>query len=142
MAPDSLSCGFLLGFLLAATASAPDQCAVHLGHGLEAALVERPCFAHDPVRDELAPLRQPSGKRLTVWAAEAVLDPDDVVPGTFTMEWPPRSGKTAEFPKDVVRTGFTTETTLRRTDFGMRTLVGPVGDEVVVYICLEGIKKK
>src|SRR5947207_4512008 len=54
-----LSCGFLLGFLLAATASAPDQCAVHLGHGLEAALVGRPCFAHDPVRDELAPLRQP-----------------------------------------------------------------------------------
>ena len=47
----------------------------------------------------LGELRQPSGKRLTVWAAEADLDPDDVVPGTFTMEWPPRSGKTAEFPE-------------------------------------------
>ena len=51
---------------------------------------------------ELAPLgelRQPSGKRLTVWAAEADLDPADVVPGTFTMEWPPRSGTMAEFPE-------------------------------------------
>ena len=47
----------------------------------------------------LGELRQPSGKRLTVWAAEADLDPDAVVPGTFTMEWPPRSGKTAEFPE-------------------------------------------
>src|SRR3954447_25138510 len=47
----------------------------------------------------LGELRQPSGKRLTVWAAEADLDVDCVVPGTFTMEWPPRSGKTAEFPE-------------------------------------------
>ena len=51
---------------------------------------------------ELAPLgelRQPSGKRLTVWTAQADLDAADVVPGTFTMEWPPRSGKVAEFPE-------------------------------------------
>jgi predicted NUDIX family NTP pyrophosphohydrolase len=47
----------------------------------------------------LGELRQPSGKRLTVWAAEADVDVSAVVPGTFTMEWPPRSGKTAEFPE-------------------------------------------
>ena len=44
-------------------------------------------------------LRQPSGKLLSVWAAEGDLDPATVVPGTFTMEWPPRSGRTAEFPE-------------------------------------------
>lgn len=52
--------------------------------------------------DSLQPLgevRQRSGKRLTVWAAEGDLDPDQVVPGTFTMPWPPRSGKLAEFPE-------------------------------------------
>jgi predicted NUDIX family NTP pyrophosphohydrolase len=47
----------------------------------------------------LGEIRQPSGKRLTVWAAEADLDPAAVVPGLFTMEWPPRSGKQAEFPE-------------------------------------------
>ena len=47
----------------------------------------------------LGELRQPSGKRLTLWAAEGDLDPADVVPGTFTMEWPPHSGRTAEFPE-------------------------------------------
>ncbi|BAW09121.1 NUDIX hydrolase [Nocardia seriolae] len=38
-------------------------------------------------------------KQLTVWAVEADLDPTLIVPGTFEMEWPPRSGRTAEFPE-------------------------------------------
>ena len=48
---------------------------------------------------ELGEVRQPSGKRLTVWAGEGELDPASVVPGTFTMQWPPRSGRLAEFPE-------------------------------------------
>jgi predicted NUDIX family NTP pyrophosphohydrolase len=47
----------------------------------------------------LGEVRQPSGKRLVVWAGEGDLDPATVVPGTFTTEWPPRSGRTAEFPE-------------------------------------------
>lgn len=47
----------------------------------------------------LGEVRQPSGKRLTVWAAEAELDPATVVPGTFPLEWPPRSGTVVEFPE-------------------------------------------
>src|SRR3954451_14494752 len=43
--------------------------------------------------------RQPSCKRLAVWAGEGDLDPDRVVPGMFSMQWPPRSGKLAEFPE-------------------------------------------
>ncbi|MFE9663833.1 MULTISPECIES: NUDIX domain-containing protein [unclassified Streptomyces] len=42
---------------------------------------------------------QANGKVVTVWAVEADLDPADVVPGTFTMEWPPRSGRTGTFPE-------------------------------------------
>jgi predicted NUDIX family NTP pyrophosphohydrolase len=54
------------------------------------------------VRDnlvELGEVRQSSGKRLTIWAGHGDLDPATVVPGTFTMTWPPRSGRTAEFPE-------------------------------------------
>jgi predicted NUDIX family NTP pyrophosphohydrolase len=47
----------------------------------------------------LGEIRQPSGKRLTVWAAEGELDPADVRPGVFAMEWPPRSGTQQEFPE-------------------------------------------
>ncbi|MFJ9037172.1 NUDIX domain-containing protein [Streptomyces sp. NPDC102406] len=42
---------------------------------------------------------QSGGKRVTVWALEADLDPADMVPGTFTMEWPRGSGRIAEFPE-------------------------------------------
>ncbi|MFJ5265317.1 NUDIX domain-containing protein [Streptomyces sp. NPDC088387] len=47
----------------------------------------------------LGEVRQSGGKTVTVWAVEADLDPATVVPGTFTMEWPPRSGRTQEFPE-------------------------------------------
>ncbi|QIS18584.1 NUDIX domain-containing protein [Nocardia terpenica] len=40
-----------------------------------------------------------SRKQVTVWAVEADLDPDRVVPGTFEMEWPPRSGRFQKFPE-------------------------------------------
>ncbi|TCI97735.1 NUDIX domain-containing protein [Aeromicrobium sp. IC_218] len=46
----------------------------------------------------LGEVRQ-SGKTVVAWAVEADLDPDDVVPGTFEMEWPPRSGRTQAFPE-------------------------------------------
>lgn len=38
-------------------------------------------------------------KTLTAWAIEADLDATAIVPGTFTMEWPPKSGKLTEFPE-------------------------------------------
>ncbi|MGW1540687.1 NUDIX domain-containing protein [Streptomyces sp. NPDC002309] len=47
----------------------------------------------------LGEVRQSGGKVVTAWAVEADLDPGTVTPGTFTMEWPPRSGRTQEFPE-------------------------------------------
>ncbi|MEV1068965.1 NUDIX domain-containing protein [Streptomyces sp. NPDC050263] len=47
----------------------------------------------------LGDVRQHNGKIVTVWAIEADLDPAAMTPGTFTMEWPPRSGRTQEFPE-------------------------------------------
>ncbi|MET7698310.1 MULTISPECIES: NUDIX domain-containing protein [unclassified Streptomyces] len=47
----------------------------------------------------LGEVRQANRKIVTVWAIEADLDPATAVPGTFTMEWPPKSGRTQEFPE-------------------------------------------
>ncbi|MEU7470672.1 NUDIX domain-containing protein [Streptomyces sp. NPDC044984] len=47
----------------------------------------------------LGEVRQSGGKTVTAWAVEADLDPAAVVPGTFAMEWPPRSGRVREFPE-------------------------------------------
>jgi predicted NUDIX family NTP pyrophosphohydrolase len=47
----------------------------------------------------LGEARQANGKIVTVWAVEADLDPASIAPGTFRMEWPPRSGRVREFPE-------------------------------------------
>ncbi|WP_338899574.1 NUDIX domain-containing protein [Streptomyces sp. TG1A-60] len=54
-----------------------------------------------PDRDgvPLGEVRQANGKLVTAWAVEADLDPATVVPGTFWMAWPPRSGQVQEFPE-------------------------------------------
>jgi predicted NUDIX family NTP pyrophosphohydrolase len=33
------------------------------------------------------------------WAAEAEFDPTNLASNTFSLEWPPRSGKQQEFPE-------------------------------------------
>ncbi|MER7487542.1 NUDIX domain-containing protein [Streptomyces sp. NPDC126497] len=56
----------------------------------------------EPPDGEALPLgevRQSGGKTVTAWAVEADLDPASVVPGTFAMEWPPKSGRIREFPE-------------------------------------------
>ncbi|MEV4033335.1 NUDIX domain-containing protein [Streptomyces umbrinus] len=51
----------------------------------------------DPI--PLGEVTQTNRKVVTVWAIEADLDVTTMVPGTFTMEWPPRSGRIQEFPE-------------------------------------------
>lgn len=47
----------------------------------------------------LGEVRQRSGKTVEAWAVEGDVDPGAVVPGTFEMEWPPRSGRQQAFPE-------------------------------------------
>jgi predicted NUDIX family NTP pyrophosphohydrolase len=48
---------------------------------------------------ELGAIKQRGGKVVTAWAAEGDLDPSTLTSNTFTLEWPPRSGKVREFPE-------------------------------------------
>jgi predicted NUDIX family NTP pyrophosphohydrolase len=48
---------------------------------------------------DLGEIRQKGGKLVTAWAIEGQLDPGIAMSNTFEMEWPPRSGKLAEFPE-------------------------------------------
>lgn len=53
----------------------------------------------------LTPRRQPGGKLVHAWAMRGDLDPTAVRSITFTMEWPPRSGRQQAFP-EVDRAGW------------------------------------
>ena len=48
---------------------------------------------------ELTPITQKGGKVVHAWAFEGDCDPSAIVSNTFTMEWPPKSGRQMEFPE-------------------------------------------
>jgi len=48
----------------------------------------------------LRPVKQPGGKLIHAWAVPACdLDPSAIRSNTFSLEWPPRSGKSRAFPE-------------------------------------------
>jgi len=55
----------------------------------------------------LSPIKQKGGKTVLSWAAQDDCDADAIRSNTFTMEWPPKSGRMQEFP-EVDRAGWFT----------------------------------
>ena len=53
----------------------------------------------------LGTIRQTGGKTIHGFSATADFDADKIVSNTFSLEWPPRSGRSAEFP-EVDRAGW------------------------------------
>lgn len=53
----------------------------------------------------LPPITQKSGKIVHAWAFAGDWDPSQIHSNTFSMEWPPRSGRTGTFP-EVDRAAF------------------------------------
>jgi predicted NUDIX family NTP pyrophosphohydrolase len=71
----------------------------------------------------LGAFRQPSGKIVEAWAVEGDFDPARLNSNSFTMEWPPRSGKMREVP-EVDRAGwFIPEEGMRKLIKGQRPIL-------------------
>ncbi len=64
--------------------------------------------APDAGYHRLGDFRQPSGKIITVFTAEADFQPERIVSNTFTLEWPKGSGTISSFP-EIDRAEWTTE---------------------------------
>src|SRR5262249_23051861 len=75
---------------------------------------------------EAAPLgafRQSSAKTVDAWAVEGDFDPAALTSNTFTMEWPPRSGRTREVPEVDRAAWFTPEEAARKLLRGQRPIL-------------------
>jgi predicted NUDIX family NTP pyrophosphohydrolase len=48
---------------------------------------------------ELGKFKQPSGKVISAWAAESDFDVAELRSNSFSLEWPPKSGRQMEFPE-------------------------------------------
>jgi predicted NUDIX family NTP pyrophosphohydrolase len=75
----------------------------------------------------LEPLKQSGGKIVHAWAIEGDCDPSQLRSNLFSIEWPPKSGQTREFP-EVDRAGWFSIPEARR-----KILAGQIGfiDQVV-----------
>jgi predicted NUDIX family NTP pyrophosphohydrolase len=75
----------------------------------------------------LTPLKQPSRKVIHAFAVEHDLDVERITSNSFEMEWPPKSGKKAEFPEVDRAAWFGLEEARKRIQPGQ----APILDDLV-----------
>jgi len=71
----------------------------------------------------LAAIRQRSGKTIQAWATEDDWDASSFVSNTFTIEWPPHSGKSQSFPEVDRVAWFDVDLALKKILVGQRGFV-------------------
>jgi predicted NUDIX family NTP pyrophosphohydrolase len=72
---------------------------------------------------QLTPVRQKGGKVVHAWAFEGDCDPSRITSNTFTIEWPPKSGRQMEFPEVDRAEFFDLETAKRKINPGQVPLL-------------------
>jgi predicted NUDIX family NTP pyrophosphohydrolase len=72
---------------------------------------------------DLGAHKQPSGKTIAAWACEGDFDPALLKSNTFTVEWPPRSGRMAEFPEVDRAAWFSIAEALEKIGNGQKPIV-------------------
>jgi len=71
----------------------------------------------------LGSFRQSAAKIVDVWAVEGEFDPASLASNTFTMEWPPRSGRRREVPEVDRAEWFAPEEASRKILAGQRPML-------------------
>ena len=73
--------------------------------------------------EPLGSFRQPSGKRVAVWAVEQDFDLEDFRSNSFAMEWPPRSGRSRNFPEADRAAWFALRAAERKVTKGQQPII-------------------
>jgi predicted NUDIX family NTP pyrophosphohydrolase len=71
----------------------------------------------------LNPIQQKGGKIVHAWAFEGDCDPSVLTCNTFTMEWPPHSGRSMDFPENDRSEFFNLDTAKRKIKVGQDALL-------------------
>jgi len=80
---------------------------------------------------DLGAHKQPGGgKTIVAWAHEGDFDPASLKSNTFPMEWPPRSGKTAEFPEVDKAGWYDLDEALVKATKGQRPIIAALAEKL------------
>jgi len=71
----------------------------------------------------LGRFRQPSGKVVHAWAVRGDADPTELRSNSFSMEWPPGSGRQQEFPEVDRAAWFPVDEATTRISSGQRAIL-------------------
>ncbi|HXV61333.1 MAG TPA: NUDIX domain-containing protein [Vicinamibacteria bacterium] len=82
----------------------------------------------------LGEIQQKGGKRILAWAFEGDCDPSAIRSNTFTIEWPPRSGRKQAFP-EIDRADFFPADVARRK---LNTAQSALVDRLVEHLARSG----
>lgn len=80
---------------------------------------------------DLGAHKQPGGgKTIVAWAHEGDFDPASLKSNAFSIEWPPRSGRTAEFPEVDKAAWYSLDEALEKATRGQRPIVVALGEKL------------
>ncbi len=80
---------------------------------------------------ELSPIKQSGGKQIYAWAVEGDCDPAAIQSNTFTLEWPPKSGKQQEFPEIDRADWFSLQTAKQKILKGQKPLIQEFEEKIL-----------
>lgn len=72
---------------------------------------------------DLGAHKQPGGKTVVAWACEGDFDPAALTSNTFSLEWPPRSGRVAQFPEVDQAAWYSIDEALEKINKGQNPIV-------------------
>ena len=67
--------------------------------------------------------KQPGGKTIVAWALEGDFDPASLKSNLFAIEWPPRSGRMAEFPEVDRAAWYSIDEALEKVNKGQTPII-------------------
>ena len=80
---------------------------------------------------DLGAHKQPGGgKTIVAWAHEGDFDPASLKSNAFSIEWPPRSGRTAEFPEVDKAAWYSLDEALEKATRGQRSIVVALAEKL------------
>lgn len=81
---------------------------------------------------DLGAHKQPGGKTVVAFGCEGDFDPASLSSNLFSMEWPPRSGKSAEFPEVDKAGWFELNEAMKKVTIGQRPIIAALVERLGV----------
>ena len=79
---------------------------------------------------DLGAPKQPGGKTIAAFAREGDFDPASLKSNAFSIEWPPHSGRTAEFPEVDRAAWYSIDEAMEKAAPGQRPIIAALAEKL------------